>query len=522
MSIESGMQYGVLKNTSTNDSGSILQGLPHEEGTLNSVVFIANGMIPDSIVEVRIKVNTSDPRIQPGELSIKINPGCLAITIAPDKMAPGDTVNIILENKLPNGTRVPYPADQIFNIWMNTDEQYGRLRCISNNDEGSYVYGQQPFEFIAADDIDTDSIVVAIEASLSSGGIAGSIVGTLGMPAGLMLKMQASKSELGITGSTRAAIMERNTARSYEKLRKRLNAIREKAKNKSQFDKIIAKVEARLASTNEVTNNTIVAQKSLAKSGSIAMSVEEGEHCELPIADVTIKKECTICEPLNKMTTFDQSNIEPRWLDNGPGCDNKSRGGYTFPDGTNKQMYNFCDGTIYATSFKVFIDWSICNKNMPPSAVQINCNLSNVNSSNAQDVVDVLTIALEFAESQKIPIPWIYFNYIPVCAIEAHELSHVEDLKAKLSPYYDEIVKRINKIEPIRDWCKLSPTELLIAQFHKLGEAGTIQQEIYERIKNEVDDDKDFGSNTERKADQTENAKINQVIDGIKLKFNIQ
>jgi hypothetical protein len=119
---------------------------------------------------------------------------------------------------------------------MNTDEKYGRLRCISTGEEGSYVYGQQPFEFIAADSIDVSSTVVEIEAWTSSGGGPSSSVGivtkdTLRMPAGLMLKKQASSNQIGNIALTRAAVMERITTRSVEKLIKRLKVTRSYLKN---------------------------------------------------------------------------------------------------------------------------------------------------------------------------------------------------------------------------------------------------------------------------------------------------
>jgi hypothetical protein len=417
---------------------------------------------------------------------------------------------------------------------MNTDEKYGRLRCISMGEEGSYLYGPQPFEFIAADSIDVNATIVEIEANVSTGGGGASSItsgtkdtlpeGTGSIPSGLMMKMQSNRSEIGITSPTQASAKERITTRSKEKLRKRLYAIRDKSNNKSQFDSIIEKIEARLAGTNGATKNTIITPKPLSKAGQIVMSVaEEGAVCDPPVATVTIEKECPIGEPTDRMIKFNKSNFELRRFVDGPGCDRSEHpGGYAFGDGSDKQMWNFYEGTIYATNFNVLIDWSICFKNMPPTAVQIDCNLSNVDSSNAQKVLDELILGCKVADELKIPIPWIYFEYIPVCAIEAHELSHVEDLQAAFVSYFDEIVKRINKIEPLRDWCKLSPTELFLAKLHKFGEAGAIQQEIYERIKKEIDDNNKFESDTETKADKAEIAKIKQIIDEIKLKFNIQ
>jgi hypothetical protein len=108
-----------------------------------------------------------------------------------------------------------------------------------------------------------------------------------------MMKMQANRSEIGITGSTPVTAKERITTRSMEKLRKRLYAIREKSNNKYQFNKIIEKIEARLAGINGATKNTIITPKPLANIGQIVMSY----FCELPIAHVTIEKECV--QPLS-------------------------------------------------------------------------------------------------------------------------------------------------------------------------------------------------------------------------------
>jgi hypothetical protein len=229
---------------------------------------------------------------------LKVISSCPVVEISKREVSPGDTAVVsIMARK--NGTKLPYPADQMFDIRINTNEQYGRLRCISTGEEGTSLSGTQPFEFIAADNIDADSVVVQIKAQPVDGGGGGGVATSIGigtkdtvqMPAGLMLKMQTSNSKIKIADSIRTAVMERNTARSVEKLRKRLNAIREKAKNKSQFDKIIEKMESRFAGTNEVTKNTNIAQNSLAKADQTVMSVEEGEHCELPVANVTIKNE---------------------------------------------------------------------------------------------------------------------------------------------------------------------------------------------------------------------------------------
>lgn len=265
-------------------------------GTIRNegVYYIPVSPAAQSIQDVAITVKNADAQ-GTGKMVVEAA-SCLILSVGNKKISPGGKTSIGLKRLDSFGSISDYPSYQLFSIWMNTDEQYGRLRCISNSDEGSYVYGEQPFEFIAADSFDLDSTVVEIEAWTSSGGgNTASSIGivtkdTLRMPTGLMLKTQTSNSKIRIADSIRAAVMERNTIRSFEKLRKRLYAIREKAKNKSQFDKIIAKMESRFASTNGVIKNTVNTPKPLAKAGQIAMSVEEGEYCEPPIAEVTIKK----------------------------------------------------------------------------------------------------------------------------------------------------------------------------------------------------------------------------------------
>jgi hypothetical protein len=90
-------------------------------------------------------------------------------------------------------------------------------------------------------------------------------------------------------------------------LRKRLYAIREKSNNKYQFNKIIEKIEARLAGINGATKNTIITPKPLANIGQIVMSY----FCELPIAHVTIEKEqkCYYIKPVRETITIGDTTL---------------------------------------------------------------------------------------------------------------------------------------------------------------------------------------------------------------------
>jgi len=262
-------------------------------------------------IDAELEVWRTDRPVLRGDTTILTLPLCEVVEISPEEIGIGDTARISMMMRRPDGTLVPYESGRLFDVWMNKDEKYGRLRCISTGEEGSYINGTQPFEFVAADSLDVDSISVEIEAWTSYGGVASSIAAndTLQMPAKLMLKVQAGKGEKGTINSTRTAVIERNTSRSVEKLLKRLYAVREKAKDKSRFDKIIAKIATQYSGKNGLTTNTDVAQKSLAKSG-VSMSVEEGEFCELPVAIVTIKNEPELVVVYPTDNLMEQKNIE--------------------------------------------------------------------------------------------------------------------------------------------------------------------------------------------------------------------
>jgi hypothetical protein len=117
---------------------------------------------------------------------VKASP-CIVMSTSSDRVHLGESVDITMQQLDCSGNLLPYPPDQYFYIWMNTDPKYGKLRDQSGN-EDSFVEGLQPFTFIAADSIDVDTTVVEIEAWAWSGGggaariAGGGVKDTLGNP----------------------------------------------------------------------------------------------------------------------------------------------------------------------------------------------------------------------------------------------------------------------------------------------------------------------------------------------------
>jgi hypothetical protein len=162
---------------------------------------------------------------------IHVMPACPVVSLSEKIISPGNktTVNVMAQTVEGN---FPYPSDQKFIASMDADARYGRLRCISTGDEGSYVYGQQPFEFIAADSIDVDSIVVEIGAYIGGGGAASIGVGKDTLRSGsIMANVQVKAINIeDVSNGTK----RKNIELSMNSLQARLNKVSVRKGNEKQ------------------------------------------------------------------------------------------------------------------------------------------------------------------------------------------------------------------------------------------------------------------------------------------------
>jgi hypothetical protein len=110
-----------------------------------------------------ISVCRTDYPERSGYGSIDVMPACPLDSLSKSKISPGDTIIVKIMAQTENGV-FPYSSDQNFIVSMDADERSGKLHCIATCDSGTTITGTQPFEFIAADKINVDSIVVNISA----------------------------------------------------------------------------------------------------------------------------------------------------------------------------------------------------------------------------------------------------------------------------------------------------------------------------------------------------------------------
>ncbi|MEJ2054204.1 MAG: hypothetical protein P8X42_09815 [Calditrichaceae bacterium] len=123
LSIISGSQYGRLLNSNTNDLGTTLEGINHDDGFLDGIEFVAEGTSPDSTVDVLIRVSTSDTQIQSQDLIIHIEPISEIIVLpTPSIIAPGDTADIELRKRMADGSLLNFAEGTLFDIWINSPD----------------------------------------------------------------------------------------------------------------------------------------------------------------------------------------------------------------------------------------------------------------------------------------------------------------------------------------------------------------------------------------------------------------
>jgi hypothetical protein len=259
---------------------------------------------PDSIQNVIITVSGSGTS-GTDTLVVK-KPPCLIMSVSKSEINPGERATISMMQKTWDGIVLPYPEDQVFNLWMNTDEQYGRLHCTMTEEEGTWISGLQPFEFIAADNIDVDSTVAEIEAfAWTGGGVFGSIdIGTKDKPC-LSKSIIANQQTKGKNvGAVPKEMRRKGLEFKIDRLQTQLNNERLNRSNEIQqqtLTKRIEKLKARLSyETAKDPNEKQKSKTSMIQS--IMLATEEPE-CK-PVAWITIKKKS--CEDAPQCPPIEQ------------------------------------------------------------------------------------------------------------------------------------------------------------------------------------------------------------------------
>ncbi len=150
------IKLGSVVNVSSADSiGNVG---PYFSG--GNFYLVADGVLPDSLAEWVVV------EAQSGGLtsidSIGVFPPPVAVTFGPSEISPGDTANIIVMERNPDGTLADFPPGQQFEVQIDSGQNYGTI--LSSGDTAGYFASiPQPFQFVAADSINADSVMVSVQ-----------------------------------------------------------------------------------------------------------------------------------------------------------------------------------------------------------------------------------------------------------------------------------------------------------------------------------------------------------------------
>ncbi len=101
-----------------------------------------------------------------GYARVKIKKPTLYVAFNPDTLSPGDTADVIVKLKKPDGTLLPFLPEQLFEVGVIGGCEYGEILTSDGRTELYFKDIQQPIRFIAADSIDADSAIVQLRVGI--------------------------------------------------------------------------------------------------------------------------------------------------------------------------------------------------------------------------------------------------------------------------------------------------------------------------------------------------------------------
>jgi hypothetical protein len=174
LSIISGGQYASF-HTIDSDGNDVKLGLvattTGDASVAGAVSLVADGVQPDSAGDW-ITVEAKSNGLTDID-SVQLFPSPIVVNVIPSEISPGDTANIVVLQRNPDGAMTDFPDYQQFEVGI--DSGMGKGTILWNNDTSSYFINiQQPFQFIAADSIGADSVVAGIRVGVNTTSIASS------------------------------------------------------------------------------------------------------------------------------------------------------------------------------------------------------------------------------------------------------------------------------------------------------------------------------------------------------------
>ena len=154
------MKYGSI--IAGDVKGKEMRGIPWSLLSYGSFAYVADGKDPQGPVNVHIEITFSGENVEPTDIEFQLLPQPVIVTVTPSSIMPGDTALITVQQRNEDGSLSDFAEDKQFEIGILSGEEYGEI-LLSDEIKGGYFSNVlQPFEFIAADSIDRDSVRVGI------------------------------------------------------------------------------------------------------------------------------------------------------------------------------------------------------------------------------------------------------------------------------------------------------------------------------------------------------------------------
>jgi len=150
-----GNEYGNLLEPYTGIPVQSFTGLGHWFG-MSGFNYVADGISPDVVDTVIIRVSTSDPMIPSTDLLLLIKPPPIYVYTEPEILAASDTADVIIKKRNADGTLEDFPIGQTFELAVTKGCVDGNI--LVGDSVGVYFADvQQPIKFVTADSLESDS-----------------------------------------------------------------------------------------------------------------------------------------------------------------------------------------------------------------------------------------------------------------------------------------------------------------------------------------------------------------------------
>lgn len=117
---------------------------------------MADGISPDTVKSIIIRISTSDPVIPYTDLTFYIKPSPIYVYTEPEVVNASDTADVIIKHRLEDGTFEDFPQGQTFELAVLDGCVNGNI--LIGDSVGVYFSdAQQPVKFVTADSLESDS-----------------------------------------------------------------------------------------------------------------------------------------------------------------------------------------------------------------------------------------------------------------------------------------------------------------------------------------------------------------------------